>query len=66
MPAAAIIMGEERMRSLFWIGILAVKRFGQDSNISWLVWHDGVRRSVEAILEREEHGSCGEHDSGIV
>jgi hypothetical protein len=40
MPAAAVIMGEERMRSFFWLGVLAVKRFGEDSNISWLVGGD--------------------------
>jgi hypothetical protein len=40
MPAAAVIMGEEWMGSFFWFGVLSVKRFGEDSNISWFVGRD--------------------------
>jgi hypothetical protein len=54
------------MGSFFWFSILSIKRFGEDSNISWFIGLNGMGRSIEAILEGKEHRSCGEHDSGII
>ena len=55
------------MRRFVWLRILAVKGFRQNSNIpAWKLGGKGVRGSVQAVLGRQEHGSSGEHDCGVV
>ena len=64
MPAAPVEVGEEGMRSLALLRVLSVQRFGQDAN--FIKVSSGVGGCIEAILGRQEHGSRGEHDGGII
>lgn len=67
MPAAAVVVGEECVGCFIHTRILAVERLGKDTDISARVvlrWRMGC--GVDAILSREEHGPCREHDSRVV
>jgi hypothetical protein len=67
MPTTAIEMGEERVWSLFRLGVLSIKRLGKDADFTTgHTWRKRPRGHVKAILRREEHGASGKHNCGIV
>jgi hypothetical protein len=52
------------MRSFLWECIFAIERLWENANFGESSL--GMRSGVDTVLRREEHGSCREHDSGIV
>jgi hypothetical protein len=60
-------MGEEGVRHIRCRYIFSVQRFRQDAHFSsGLGECCGVSRRVNGVLCRQEHGSSGEHDRGVV
>jgi len=66
VPAAAVVVLEERVGSLTLVRVLAVERLGEDADLAWRAWGAGMRRRVKAVLSRHEHGTCRKHDSRVV
>jgi len=45
------------MWRFFGLGVLAIEGLWQNAYFAWLTGSDRMRRGIDAVLSREEHGT---------